>query len=215
MNSDPFTVERMIEAMLFAAATPLALEDLTARLPADADVQDALDSLASRQAGRGVELAQVGGRWRLTTAPDLAHLMAPLCEPPPRLSRAAYETLAVIAYHQPATRSEIEEVRGVGLSRGTLDALLDLGWVRLRGRRRSPGRPVTYATTDAFLEHFGLPSLADLPSATDLRAAGVFDPVDAALRLPDPSRPVEDDDPLDPAEAGDPPEFSRDFLAAS
>ena len=199
--------ERMVEALLFAAAEPLSAADLGARLPAGADVERALDDLARRYAGRGVQLACVAGRFRFTTAADLAFLMSELREDPRRLSKAAYEILAIVAYHQPVTRAEIEAVRGVALSKGTLDLLLEGGWVRMRGRRRTPGRPVAYGTTDAFLEHFGLASLADLPGAADLRAAGLLE-LDhpAGFGMPDPSR--ETDAELDPMDA---PEFMQDF----
>ncbi len=151
-------LERQVEALLFAAAEPLSLQDLEARLGETADVAGALASLTIRYADRGVQLQCVAGRWRFATAPDLAHLLEHRREEPRRLSRAAMETLAVIAYHQPVTRAEVDAIRGVSLSRGALDVLLEVGWVRMRGRRRSPGRPVTYGVTDAFLEHFGLPS---------------------------------------------------------
>ncbi len=209
--SDPDAVERMIEALLFAAAEPLGLADLSARLPPDADVATGLFALGRRYEGRGVELAEVGGRWRFQTAPDLGFLMTLEREEPRRLSRAAQETLAIIAYHQPVTRGDIEAVRGVQVSRGTLDVLLEQGLVRMRGRRRSPGRPVTYGTTNAFLEHFGLASLTDLPGAADMRAAGLLSldlPPD--FQVPDPTAPAPDEDPLDDAET---PEFHQDFLS--
>ena len=180
----------MVEALLFAAAEPLSVADLARRLPEGADVAAALAALGDRYAGRGVRLAEVAGRWRFQTAEDLAFLMTEEREEPRRLSRAAQETLAIIAYHQPVTRAEIEAIRGVQASRGTLDVLLEIGFVRPRGRRRTPGRPVTYATTDAFLEHFGLASLADLPGAAEMKAAGLLDldlPPDFAV--PDPSQP--------------------------
>jgi segregation and condensation protein B len=203
-------VERMIEALLFAAAEPLGETDLAARLPDGADIAAGLAALQARYAGRGVELAEVAGAWRFQTATDLAFLMTKEREEPRRLSKAAQETLAIIAYHQPVTRAEIESVRGVQASRGTLDVLLELGLVRMRGRRRTPGRPVTYGTTDAFLEHFGLPSLADLPGIAEMKAAGLLSlDMPADFAVPDPSAPVSDEDPLDD-EA--PPEFHQDFL---
>ncbi|MBA3812032.1 MAG: SMC-Scp complex subunit ScpB [Caulobacteraceae bacterium] len=200
----------MIEALLFAAAEPLDAADLAARLPHGADIEAGLQALSARYAGAGVELACVAGRWRFQTAADLAFLMTREREEPRRLSRAAQETLAIIAYHQPVTRADIESVRGVQASRGTLDTLLELGMVRMRGRRRSPGRPVTYGTTDAFLEHYGLAGLADLPGAGEMRAAGLLDldfPADFAA--PDPTRALEDEDPL---EDDDAPRFHQDFL---
>ena len=148
--------ERMVEALLFAAAEPLSVSDLARRLPANIDVAAALAALGALYENRGVRLVEVAGRWRFQTADDLAFLMTQQREEPRRLSRAAQETLAIVAYHQPVTRAEIEAIRGVQASRGTLDLLLEIGFVRPRGRRRTPGRPVTYATTDAFLEHFGL-----------------------------------------------------------
>ena len=166
---------RMIEALLFASSAPVDATSLAARLPEDADVEARLAELAQYYASRGVNLVRVAGRWALRTAPDLAFLMRQQAEVPRRLSRAAVETLAIIAYHQPATRADIEEVRGVSLSRGTLDVLFEAGWVRPLGRRRSPGRPVTYGTTAAFLDHFGLNDTADLPGIDELKAAGFLD----------------------------------------
>jgi segregation and condensation protein B len=206
-------LERAIEALLFAAEAPLSVADLAGRLPSGADVAGALASLMQRYAGRGVELDCVAGRYRFRTAPDLAHLMTEIREEPQRLSKAALETLAIIAYHQPVTRAEVESVRGVGLSRGTLDHLLEIGWVRMRGRRRTPGRPVTYGTTDAFLEHFGLASLADLPGAAEMKAAGLLSlilPPD--FQTPNPAAAQSaDEEPLEPGDA-DSPEFHRDFI---
>ncbi|MBS0411563.1 MAG: SMC-Scp complex subunit ScpB [Proteobacteria bacterium] len=200
----------MIEALLFAAAEPLTVADLAGRLPEGADIPAALAALQARYAGRGVELAKVAGAWRFQTAEDLAFLMTKEREEPRKLSRAAQETLAIIAYHQPVTRAEIESVRGVQASRGTLDVLLELGLVRMRGRRRTPGRPVTYGTTDAFLEHFGLPTLADLPGAAEMKAAGLLSlDLPADFTVPDPAAASPDEDPLD---ADDAPEFHQDFL---
>jgi segregation and condensation protein B len=208
---DTLEIERQVEALLFAASGPLSLADLETRLGEGADVAGALVSLTTRYAGRGVELACVAGRWRFATAPDLAELMVDVREEPRRLSRAAMETLAVIAYHQPCTRAEVDAVRGVTLGRGTLDALLEVGWVRLRGRRRSPGRPVTYATTDAFLEHFGLASLADLPGLPEMKAAGLLGlDLPPGFTVPSPaSATAPEEDPLEPGET---PEFVQDFL---
>ena len=208
---DTLAVERQVEALLFAAAEPLGLADLQARLASGADVAGALSALSERYAGRGVELQCVAGRWRFVTAPDLCGLLEDRREEPRRLSRAAMETLAVIAYHQPVTRAEIDAIRGVSLSRGTLDTLLEIGWVRLRGRRRTPGRPVTYATTDAFLEHFGLPGLADLPGLPEMKAAGLLSlDLPPGFSLPSPataSAPEED-----PLGEGERPEFVQDFV---
>jgi segregation and condensation protein B len=215
MTIDPLFTERCIEALLFAAAEPLSVADLVKRLPEGADIERGLADLALRYAGRGIELVQVAGRWRYQTAADLAFLMTEEREEPRRLSKAAQETLAIIAYHQPVTRAEIEAVRGVQASRGTLDVLLELGLVKMRGRRRTPGRPVTFGTTDAFLEHYGLATLADLPGVTEMRAAGLLSlDLPPGFSVPDPMglRPGEDEDPLDGDEA---PEFAQDFLGDS
>jgi segregation and condensation protein B len=206
----PDSTARMVEALLFAAAEPLSVADLADRLPPDADVPAALAALALDYAGRGVELARVGDRWRFQTAPDLAHLMTREREEPRRLSRAAQETLAIIAYHQPVTRAEIEAIRGVQSSAGTLDVLLELDLVRMRGRRRTPGRPVTWGTTEAFLAHYGLASLSDLPGVTEMKAAGLLNlDLPPGFSVPDPSAASPDEDPLEPDET---PDFHRDFL---
>ncbi|WP_426044052.1 SMC-Scp complex subunit ScpB [Caulobacter sp. DWR3-1-2] len=213
---DPLLTQRCIEALLFAAAEPLSFDDLAKRLPEDADIGAALADLHARYAGRGIELVQVAGRWRFQTATDLAFLMTEEREEPRRLSKAAQETLAIIAYHQPVTRPEIEAVRGVQASRGTLDVLLELGLVKMRGRRRSPGRPVTFGTTDAFLEHYGLANLADLPGIAEMRAAGLLSlDLPPGFSVPDPMgvRPGEDEDPLDDGDEA--PEFAQDFLGES
>jgi segregation and condensation protein B len=208
--SDRAEVERMIEALLFAAAGPLSLEDLAFRLPEGADVKAGLADLERRYAERGVRLAEVGGRWRFETAPDLAFLMTVERDTPRRLSRATQETLAIIAYHQPVTRADIEAIRGVQTSRGTLDTLMELGLIRMRGRRRTPGRPVTWGTTTGFLEHYGLASLGDLPGAMEMTAAGLIPPGGADLGIPIPGAEADDEDPLD----GDAAEFHRDFMAS-
>jgi segregation and condensation protein B len=203
--------EREVEALLFAAAGPLSEADLSRRLPEGADVAGAVAALQARYQGRGVELVCVAERWRFQTAPDLAWLMTEEREEPRRLSKAAQETLAIIAYHQPVTRAEIEAVRGVQASRGTLDVLLELGLVRMRGRRRSPGRPVTYGTTDAFLEHYGLASLADLPGMAEMKAAGLLSlDLPADFEVPNPEAPALDEDPLDTES----PEFHTDYLGS-
>ena len=167
--------ERMVEALLFASPTPLTLADMAARMPAGADPAEALRRLRARYAGRGVELARLGEGWAFRTAADLGFLMQDEVTETRRLSRAATETLAIVAYHQPVTRAEIEEIRGVAVSRGTLDQLIEIGWVRLGRRRQSPGRPVTFVVTEAFLDHFGLASTRDLPGLAELRAAGLLD----------------------------------------
>jgi segregation and condensation protein B len=208
--SDLADTEREIEALLFAAAGPLSEADLAKRLPEGADIAAAISALQARYVGRGVELACVAERWRFQTAQDLAWLMTDEREEPRRLSKAAQETLAIIAYHQPVTRAEIESVRGVQASRGTLDVLLELGLVRMRGRRRTPGRPVTYGTTDAFLEHYGLAALGDLPGASEMKAAGLLSlDLPADFAVPDPNALALDEDPL---EDGDGPQFHTDFL---
>lgn len=181
---------RLLEAILFAAADPVPERMLADRLPDGADVGALLEHLGAHYSGRGVNLVKAGQAWALRTAPDLAQFLTRETEVERRLSRAAAETLAIIGYHQPVTRAEIEEIRGVGLSRGTLDMLFEQGWIRPKGRRRTPGRPVTWATTDAFLDHFGLESLGDLPGIDELKAAGLLDPrpaidmISAAARPP-------------------------------
>lgn len=174
MSADPQHV-RMAEALLFAAVEPLDEATLKTRLPEDADIEAVLADLSAYYQGRGVTLLKVAGRWTFATAPDLAFLLQQHRQVMRKLSRAGVETLAIIAYHQPVTRAEIEEIRGVQISKGTLDVLLEAGWIRLRGRRRVPGRPVTYGTSDEFLIHFGLESLQDLPGVEELKAAGLLD----------------------------------------
>ncbi len=167
--------ERMLEALLFASAAPLSAAELALRLPAGCDAPEALAALRRRYETRGVRLVRVGDAWAFRTAPDLAHILHLEVSETRKLSRAATETLAIIAYHQPATRAEIEEIRGVAVARGTVDQLLDLGWVGIGRRRTTPGRPATYVTTQAFLDHFALASPADLPGLADLRAAGLLE----------------------------------------
>lgn len=167
--------ERMIEAVLFASAEPVSVNELTARLPEGCDAAEALAHLRRRYAGRGVTLVKVGDSYAMRTAPDLGWLMRTEQVETRRLSRAAIETLAIIAYHQPVTRAEIEEIRGVSLSRGTVDQLMELGWIRFGRRRLTPGRPLTFVCTEAFLDHFGLESPRDLPGIKELRDAGLLD----------------------------------------
>jgi segregation and condensation protein B len=185
--------ERMIEAILFASADPVTLAELTARMPHGCDPAEGLVNLRRRYEGRGVNLVRVGDAYALRTAPDLGHLMHKETVETRKLSRAAIETLAIVAYHQPVTRTEIEEIRGVAVSRGTVDQLMELDWIRFGRRRMTPGRPVTFVVTDHFLDHFGLESARDLPGLKDLRAAGLLDnrPAPGALHLPD-----EDDEPV-------------------
>ena len=210
---DDGEIERRVEALLFAAAGPLSASDIARRLPEGAEVGRAIAGLRARYEGRGVELVCVADRWSFRTAGDLGYLMTEEREEPRRLSKAALETLAIIAYHQPVTRAEIESVRGVSISKGTLDLLLEMGFVRLRGRRRTPGRPVTYATADRFLEHFGLASLYDLPGAQEMKAAGLLDlSLPVGFEVPDPSRSGSEDE-EDPVGDDDTPEFAQDFVS--
>lgn len=183
MSDQPGTLERAVEATLFAAEEPMTVEALAAHLGGlePGDVRAALAALAAQYVQRGVHLVERGKRWHFETAPDLAHLLRREKEQVRRLSRAATEVLAIIAYHEPVSRAEIESIRGVQTSAGTLDVLMEAGWVRLAGRREVPGRPVIYATTPEFLDHFGLESRKDLPGIDELRAAGLLDPVDEAM----------------------------------
>ena len=167
--------ERMVEAILFASAEPLTVAALTARMPHGCDAPEALAHLRKRYEGRGVALVRVGDAWALRTAPDLGYLMQKETVETRKLSRAAIETLAIVAYHQPVTRAEIEEIRGVAVSRGTVDQLLELDWIRFGRRRLTPGRPATFVVTETFLDHFGLESARDLPGLADLRAAGLLE----------------------------------------
>jgi segregation and condensation protein B len=190
---------RIAEALLFAGGEPMTATALAAHLPAGADVADVLATLRRAYAGRGVQLVEAGGAWRFQSAGDLSSHFSETRAQPRRLPKAAMETLAVIAYHQPVTRAEIEEIRGVSLSRGSLDLLLELDWVKPRGRRRSPGRPLTFGTTETFLSHFGLASLDALPGKADLSAAGYIDPrIDPAFEPPRPDAALAaDEDPLE------------------
>jgi len=180
MNSEPDDYMRAIEAALFVAEAPMSPAELKLHV-GDGDMAAALASLADAYAGRGVNLVERGGRWHFQTAPDLAHILRREKDEPRKLSRAAMETLAIIAYHEPVSRAEIEAIRGVQVAKGTLDVLMEAGWVRPAGRREVPGRPLIYATSVEFLSHFGLSSRRDLPGLEDLRAAGLLDPVDLAL----------------------------------
>ena len=180
--SRPDDLVRAVEATLFAAEAPMSADDIARHLNG-APVREALTQLAADYAGRGVELVERGGRWHLQTAPDLAHLLRREKEDVRRLSRAATEALAIIAYQEPVSRAEIEAIRGVQTAKGTLDVLMEAGWVRVAGRREVPGRPTIYATTPEFLAHFGLASRRDLPGIDELRASGLLDPVDDAFAL--------------------------------
>lgn len=171
---DPETL-RALEAVIFAAAAPLTLADIARHIGTAGDLPALLEDLAQSYAPRGINLVERGGRWQFQTAPDLAHHLRPSREAVRKLSRAAVETLSVIAYHEPVTRPEIEEIRGVAVSGGTIDVLLEAGWIRPAGRRETPGRPLQYATTPGFLVHFNLTSRRDLPGLADLKAAGLLD----------------------------------------
>jgi segregation and condensation protein B len=198
---------RILEALLFASSEPLSARDLAANLDEGTDVDGLLALLADHYSTRGVNLVKRADKWAFRTAADLGFLLRRDETESRNLSRAALETLSIIAYHQPATRAEVEEVRGVATGKGTLDLLMEAGWVRMRGRRRTPGRPVTYGTTEAFLDHFGLESLADLPGLEELKGAGLLsNRLPAAMQVPLPfDGPLRDDeDPLDPEDLAHP-----------
>ena len=195
---------RILEAVLFASSEPVSEVALAARFTDIGDVSALLENLQKLYSGRGINLVRVGASWAFRTAPDLGFLLQREAVEPKRLSRAALEVMAIIAYHQPVTRAEVEEIRAVTTSRGTLDVLLETGWIRMRGRRRSPGRPVTYGTTEVFLDHFGLGELTDLPGLDELKGAGLLrSEIPANFQMPGPfSAEVadEDEDPLEPAD---------------
>ena len=194
---------RMVEALLFAAAEPLSEAAIARSLPEGTDVRALLDELQHIYEKRGVTLVRVAEKWQFRTAPDLAFLLRKEQPEQKRLSRAAMETLAIIAYHQPVTRAEIEDIRGVALSKGTVDILMEVGWVKIRGRKRSPGRPVTYGTTEAFLVQFGLENVSHLPGMDELKAAGFLEALPpSALDVPNPTDQLTaDEDPYDPDES--------------
>ncbi|MCX5493595.1 SMC-Scp complex subunit ScpB [Kaistia dalseonensis] len=195
---------RMVEALLFASNAPLSKSDIESRLPEGSNVDALLIELQHAYSGRGVNLVQVAGKWMFRTASDLAFLLQRDQGEQKKLSRAALETLAIIAYHQPVTRAEIEEIRGVSTSKGTVDVLMELGWIKMRGRRRTPGRPITYGTTETFLVHFGLDVIGDLPGLDELKGAGLLDGrIPAGFSVPEPrdgDELTEDEDPLDPGD---------------
>ena len=198
---------RIVEALLFAAAEPLDEQALARHFMEGEDIKALLDELQSLYAGRGVNLVRVAGKWAFRTAEDLSFLLEKQAVEQRRLSRAALETLAIIAYHQPVTRAEIEEIRGVSTSKGTIDVLLETDWIKLRGRRRAPGRPVTYGTTEAFLSHFGFDSIGDLPGLNELKGAGLLDsnlPPGFSMPNPDDAADLRDDEePLEDEPLGD------------
>jgi len=173
--TDHAQLMRMTEALLFAATEPLDIDSIASRLPEGTDVGAVIEDLQKLYEPRGINLVRVANKWMFRTASDLSFLMERMAVTQRKLSRAAMETLAIIAYHQPVTRAEIEEIRGVSVSKGTIDVLMETGWVRLRGRKRTPGRPVTYGTTEEFLIHFGLEAIGDLPGLDDLKSAGLLD----------------------------------------
>lgn len=203
--------KRMIEALLFAAAEPIDEKTIAERLPPGAAVAELVAALAADYEGRGIVLKRVEKKWRFVTAADVAHVLEKEKTTQRKLSRAALETLAIIAYHQPCTRADIEDVRGVQVAKGSLDQLLEIGWVKMRGKRRDvPGRPILYGTTDAFLEHFGLESVQDLPGLADLKAAGLLDArLPPGFSVPTPT----DGEDADGDDEDDDGEFTRDFLA--
>jgi segregation and condensation protein B len=190
---------RMVEALLFAAEEPLDEKSLAARLPDGADIAAMVEELRAHYENRGVTLNKVAGKWAFRTSPDLQFILEEHRQSTRKLSRAALETLSIIAYHQPVTRAEIEEVRGVGLSKGTLDLLMEIGWVRVRGRRRTPGRPVTYGTSDDFLDHFGLETVKDLPGLDELKAAGLLE---GEISIPKPASMSAPEDLLEDGDDG-------------
>ena len=207
---------RIAEALLFAAGEPLEEAIIAERMPAGVNVSAVLEELRRHYAGRGITLVRVARKWTFRTAGDLGWLLSRETHEQKKLSRAAIETLAIIAYHQPVTRAEIEDIRGVAISKGTLDVLIETGWVRLRGRRKAPGRPVTYGTTEAFLLHFGLETVGDLPGLDELKSAGLFDGrLPQGFGIPSPSDdptltesedPLEDEMPLEEPEMSSPAE---------
>jgi segregation and condensation protein B len=204
----PFEQVRMVEAILFASSEPVSERALASRLPEGSDLAPVLADLRALYANRGVHLVKVGTNWAFRTADDLGFLLQREAVEQKKLSRAGLEVLATIAYHQPVTRAEIEEIRGVATAKGTLDVLLETGWVRMRGRRRTPGRPVTYGTSDVFLAHFGLESIGDLPGMDELRGAGLLQSqLPAGFAMPSPSDSAEPGPEEDPLSAADLEEF--------
>jgi len=192
---------RMAEALIFASADPVSERALAERLPSNVDIPEVLEVLQADYQRRGINLVRTGDAWAFRTAADLSFLMSREAVQQKKLSRAALEVLAIIAYHQPVTRAELEDIRGVETSKGTIDVLMETGWIKMRGRRRTPGRPVTYGTTESFLDHFGLPDIRDLPGVEELRGAGLLSarmPAHFSIPVPsvDPDELTEDEDPL-------------------
>ena len=209
-HDDPVHMRRVAEALLFAASQPLSQEDIARALPKGADAAAVLEDVRAKYEGSGVNLVQVAGKWQMRTADDLRYLLRHEVKEQRKLSRVTLETLAIIAYHQPVTRAEIEAIRGVSMSKGTLDTLMEIGWIRMRGRRRSPGRPVTYGTTEEFLVHFGLNSLKDLPGLSELKGAGLLDaslPPDFEIPTPKKEGLADDEEPLEQMEEDAPLEM--------
>ncbi len=214
LGEDSAQVVRMVEALLFAAAEPLDEKTIRDRVPVEFELEPVMEQLQLFYMDRGVNLVCISGKWSLRTAGDLSFLMEKERVEPRRLSRPAIETLSIIAYHQPVSRAEIEEIRGVAVSKGTLDLLMEVGWVKPRGRRKVPGRPLTYGTSEAFLEHFGIASIGDLPGLEDLKAAGLLEarlPPDFSVPNPELADKKADDD-LDPLEETEDGVFHEDFL---
>lgn len=208
--------ERRAEAVLFAAGEPVSAEELSEALPQGVDASEILMRLKKTYAGRGVNLIEVAGKWQFRTAGDLAFLFVEEVEEARKLSPAALETLAIIAYCQPVTRAEIEDVRGVAVSKGTIDILMEIGWVRLRGRRKTPGRPATYGTTEDFLVHFGLENLDNLPGKSEFQTAGLLDSaLPKNFEMPVPTGSAADEDPILPDAVDEDGSFHTDFLDES
>ena len=195
---------RILEAILFAATEPVSLEKFKEHLPESADIAGLLDDLRENYANRGVNLVQLAGKYMFRTADDMSFVLRKDVQEQKRLTKAGLETLAIIAYHQPVTRADIEDIRGVAISKGTLDTLLDIGWIKMRGRRKSPGRPVTYGTTETFMQHFGLNEITDLPGLQELKAAGLLEAnLPPGFDVPVPKSAEEltaDEEPLDGTE---------------
>ena len=196
-QTDTLKLVRMVEAMIFASSEPVAEKSIASRLPEGTDVKELLSEVQLAYANRGVNLVRVGDAWAFRTADDLSFLLQKEAIETRKLSKAALEVLAIIAYHQPVTRAEIEEIRGVVTSKGTLDVLMETGWVRMRGRRKTPGRPVTYGTTPEFLDHFGLEQIRDLPGLDELKGSGLLQsqvPANFAIPVPNDDDQLEDDE---------------------